>query len=319
MNCLYCGKPLNHEIPEEFQQRWHTKCIRSFFGTDTLPVLDISNRTLEDLAMHAVNGGAAVPGVQKKLSLHLSKESVPKLTIVNHPNDYILKPSESRYPYITELEHLTMSMAQAVGIQTVKHGLIPLNNGLACITRREDRELDEKDSFRLRAMEDFAQLSNRISADKYKGSYEQAAKVIEKFSHFPVLDKSRFFQLLVFCFITGNSDMHLKNFSLIENRPGSRLYSLAPAYDLLPVNLVLPEDTEMTALTLHGKKKNQRKNDFLYLADNMGLPRPTALRIIQNLCRQEHRFFSLIDQSELPETWQQKFKHLIHDRINRLS
>ncbi len=59
-------------------------------GTDTLPVLDISNRTLEDLAMHAVNGGAAVPGVQKKLSLHLSKESVPKLTIVNHPNDYIL-------------------------------------------------------------------------------------------------------------------------------------------------------------------------------------------------------------------------------------
>lgn len=113
--------------------------------------------------------------------------------------------------------------------------------------------------------------------------------------------------------------MHLKNFSLIENRPGSRLYSLAPAYDLLPVNLVLPEDTEMTALTLHEKKKNQRKNDFLYLADSMGLPRPTALRIIQNLCRQEHRFFSLIDQSELPETWQQKFKHLIHDRINRLS
>ena len=319
MNCLYCGKPLNHEIPEEFQQRWHTKCIRSFFGTDTLPVLDISNRTLEDLAMHAVNGGAAVPGVQKKLSLHLSKEDVPKLTIVNHPNGYILKPSEPRYPYITELEHLTMSMAQAVGIQTVKHGLIPLNNGLAYITRREDRELDEKDSFRLRAMEDFAQLSNRISADKYKGSYEQAAKIIEKFSHFPVLDKSRFFQLLVFCFITGNSDMHLKNFSLIEHRPGSRLYSLAPAYDLLPVNLVLPEDTEMTALTLHGKKKNQRKNDFLYLADSMGLPRPTALRIIQNLCRQEHRFFSLIVQSELPETWQQKFKHLIHDRINRLS
>ena len=101
-------------------------------------------------------------------------------------------------------------------------------------------------------LEDFCQLSSRITADKYKGSYEGCGRVIQKFSKNVGIDASEFFYRLVFCFLTGNSDMHLKNFSLIENAPGSRVFGLSAAYDLLPVNVIVPEDREQMALTLNG-------------------------------------------------------------------
>ena len=83
------------------------------------------------------------------------------------------------------------------------------------------------------------------------------------------IDSTELYYRLLFCFLTGNSDMHLKNFSLIEESPGSREFSLSAAYDLLPVNIIMPEDVEQMALTLHGKKRNIRKKDFLFLAENM--------------------------------------------------
>ena len=53
---------------------------------------------------------------------------------------------------------------------------------------------------------------------------------------------------LLFSWMTGNSDMHYKNFSLIDT--GSGEYTLSPAYDLFAVLIADPADTEEMAMRL---------------------------------------------------------------------
>ncbi len=174
MNCLCCGKPLR--TPDE--SGWHKSCIKRFFGTTKLPEIEIDDKTLNLLATETTNKGFTVPGVQKKLSLHLvSDTNKPRLTLVNYPTGYILKPQVAEFEALPESEQLIMSMADMAGISTVPHALIKGNTGLAYITRRIDRKVN-KDSTQMLAMEDFCQLDLRLTEDKYRGSYERCAKII---------------------------------------------------------------------------------------------------------------------------------------------
>lgn len=224
MNCLCCGKPLKTDEPSG----WHKACVKRFFGTSVIPELEIDNSALEHLAIETAGKGLTIPGVQKKLSLHLMSEGrKPRLTLVNYPTGYILKPQVEDFRALPEAEHLVMSMADAAGISTVPHALVMGGENLAYITRRIDRVFG-KDSVEMLAMEDFCQLDLRLTQDKYRGSYERCAKVIERYSSRSGLDLSELFYRLIFCFITGNSDMHLKNFSLIETAERSGKYVLSP-------------------------------------------------------------------------------------------
>jgi serine/threonine-protein kinase HipA len=110
-------------------------------------------------------------------------------------------------------------------------------------------------------MEDMCQLTERLTEDKYHGSYEQIGKAIQKYSASPGLDVENFFEIVLFSFLTGNADMHLKNFSLLE-QPGLGM-TLSPAYDLVNTALVNPADDEELALNLNGRKKNI-KNRILW-------------------------------------------------------
>ena len=322
MNCLCCGKPLPDSA---FPDTWHKSCIRSFFGTNALPELNLSNEVLLALAEKSTGQGHTVPGVQKKLSLHLSTEGrTARFTLVDYPAGYILKPQSDLYPALPEAEFLVMQMARQTGIDTVPHALVFLgeeNPSAAYITRRVDRSLPEKKTGYVRrlAMEDFCQLNFRLTEDKYRGSYELCAKTILRRSDRPGLDLSELFLRLVFSFITGNSDMHLKNFSLIETGEDSRHYVLAPAYDLLPVNLIIPEDTEETALALNGKKRHLHRNDFLRFADTAGIPRGAAGKMIDRVLSLVDRYHTLCQSSFLPEPMKVRFDTLIDARQNALA
>ena len=129
---------------------------------------------------------------------------------------------------------------------------------------------------------------------------------------------TEFFYRLLFCFVIGNSDMHLKNFSLIENAPGSRVFDLSAAYDLLPVNIVVPADKEEVALTLNGKKQNIRKKDFLCLAENLEISKKTAEAFIKRITGFEERYVECVADSYLPEDMRNAVAKLIRERINRL-
>lgn len=311
MNCLCCGNPLS----ENYQSHWHNRCIKKFFGTSVLPDIKIDDDTLKRLASETSSRGFTVPGVQKKLSLHLFEaDDTPRLTLVNYPTGYILKPQVKEYEALPESEHLVMSMAEMAGIITVPHGLIDGNMGRAYITKRIDRVI-KKDSVKKLAMEDFCQLDLRLTDDKYRGSYERCAKLIKKYSSRIGIDMTEFYVRLVFSFIVGNSDMHLKNFSLIETDVASTEYVLSPAYDLLPVNANLPSDTEQFALTMNGKKTNIRKKDFLIFADSCDITRQAAEKIIKKLVSMERKFITACEDSLLPDTLKERLIKIIRERV----
>ena len=129
---------------------------------------------------------------------------------------------------------------------------------------------------------------------------------------------SELFYRLIFCFITGNSDMHLKNFSLIETAERSGKYVLSPAYDLLPVNVIMPEDVEQTALALNGKKQNIRRRDFLVFAEGCGITRQSAEKMMRKLLSLKPKFLAMCGESLLPEDMKRRFAGLIEERCGTL-
>ena len=146
MNCLCCGKTLKNDDGTG----WHKACVKRFFMTTKLPDIDIDDQKLKVLAEESINKGYTVPGVQKKLSLHLlSEPGNPRLTLVNYPTGYILKPQVDQFKAMPEAEQLVMSMADMIG-----------NGQMAYITKRVDR-IFEKTTVEMLAMEDFCQLDYR--------------------------------------------------------------------------------------------------------------------------------------------------------------
>ena len=319
MKCLCCGKEiLSGASISEKDWCWHKKCVKNFFHTKEMPILDVTKEQLEMLASETVNEGLTIPGVQKKLSLHLSSDTNARLTIVNYPTGYILKPQTDEFKNMPEFEDLAMRMAETLGIQTVPHALIKMNGEYAYITKRIDREITERE-VRLYAMEDFCQLSNRLTQDKYRGSYENCGKIIKKYSDTPGLDLAEMYLRVLGSFVMGNSDMHLKNFSLKETEPGNRIFRLSDAYDMLPVNVIMPEDQEQLALTINGKKRNIHKKEFRILAESCEISLNVAERMIRRVCGLKEKLFKQIDMAYLSEEQKEQVKILVQERMDVFS
>ena len=307
--CLCCGK----ELRTETAHGWHTACVKAFFGTTKFPDIDVTKEVLNQIAIDNTSKGFTVPGVQKKLSLHLSREDTPRLTLVNYPTGYILKPQTDEYAALPEMEYLVMQMAEVSGIKTVPHALLRLpsqENAFAYITKRIDRADGQ-----MLAMEDFCQLDGRLTEDKYRGSYERCGKIIKTHSMNDGLDLAKLFFRVVFSFAVGNSDMHLKNFSLIETEEGSGKYILSSAYDMLSTNVVIPSDKDELALTINGKKQNICRKDFLVFADTIGIPERSAEKMIEKIVKLKDKYISMCQDSYMPEQMRANLEKLIEQRI----
>lgn len=255
--CLICGGAC--ESGEN-----HPSCLRGLFGSETAPSFAYSIDELNRMAAKLVLSRMSVPGVQAKLSVHVERgmNGADRMTLVGLDGNYILKLPSGMYPELPEAEHFAMMLARDCGIETADFGLVRLANGaLAYVTRRMDREDGVKH------MEDMCQLTERRTERKYFGSYEQIAKCIGRYSSVPGQDIAAFFDELLFCYLIGNSDMHLKNFSLIREHDGE--WHLSKAYDLVPVKTVMPADEDDLALTVNGKNRKLRLGDFRQAADSM--------------------------------------------------
>ena len=306
--CLYCYKEL-----EEGQKDFHPSCARKFFGTKDVPLLEYKHEELDQLAEQVIRAQTSLTGVQPKLSLNLDKhDGCSRLAIVGRWGDYIFKPQTESYVQLPENEDLTMHLAEAAKISVVPHSLIRMADGkLGYITKRIDRqENGEKID-----MEDMCQLTLHPTEYKYKGSHEQIAKTILQYSNTPKLDLTNYMQLLLFCFVTGNNDMHLKNFSLYRPSEG---YQLTPAYDLLNVAIANPKDKEELALTLAGKKTKLRLADFLNAAKTMGLEENVVQRLVAGLHKVFPKWQQLIKDSFLSDDQKQAYEELIVSRLDRL-
>ena len=306
--CLYCYKEL-----EVGQKDFHPNCARKFFGTKEVPLLEYKHEELDQLAEQVIRAQTSLTGVQPKLSLNLSKhDGCSRLTIVGLWGDYIFKPQTESYEQLPENEDLTMHLAEAAKISVVPHSLIRLGDEkLGYITKRIDRtQSGEKID-----MEDMCQLTFHPTEYKYKGSHEQIAQTIMQYSSTPKLDLTNYMQLLLFCFVTGNNDMHLKNFSLYRPREN---YQLTPAYDLLNVAIANPNDKEELALTLAGKKAKLRLADFLNAAKTMGLEENVVRRLIAGFHKAFPKWQQLIKDSFLNKEQKQAYEELVVSRLDRL-
>ena len=316
MKCLCCGLEIKEPSETEQKDGWHRHCVRNFFGTETLPFIEVSEAELEQIASSNAEQGLTIPGVQKKLSLHHESGDGRgnRLTLVDYPAGYILKPQAPEYKNLPEAEYLTMQISELLGIKTVPFALVKLKDSLAYITKRIDRKNDGE---RL-AMEDFCQLSERLSEDKYKGSYENCARIIREYSSRATLDLSELFIRVVAAFMTGNSDLHLKNLSLIESAPASRVFMLSEAYDILPVNVVDVRDEEELALSLNGKKNKLESSDFLKFAEYCALSQDVAIKIMANIVSKKGQCIAMCKESLLDEETKERMIGLIAERSERL-
>ena len=309
--CLYCYNDLGEETYE-----FHPSCSRKIFGTPIPPNLPYSDDDMLQLAEKVIKSQSTVTGVQPKLSLHLerlSKKDEPqRFTIVGLWGGYILKPPTKQYKFLPELEDLTMHLAEISGIEVVPHSLIRLSSGnLSYITKRIDRSNDWKIH-----IEDMCQLTERLTEQKYQGSHEQIAKAIIKYSANPGLDVTNFFEQGLFSFLTGNADMHLKNFSLIDNSEMG--YILSPAYDMVASALVVEGDQEELALTLNGKKKKIKKKDFIEAMRRFHIDNKAIENIFNKFKMSTDDWHKFINISFLPEEMKTGYHDLIVKRVDQI-
>ena len=307
--CLFCYKELN-----EGEKDFHARCARKFFGVSTAPVMEYTQSDMDRLGEQIIRSQTTLTGVQPKLSLNIQKhEGSQRLTIVGLWGAYIFKPQTSRFAELPENEDLTMHLAEIAGLKTARHSLIRLaDNSLGYLTRRMDRDAK---GHKL-PMEDFCQLTERQTEYKYRSSYEQVAKAIERYSTVPQLDVINFYEEVIFCWLTGNNDMHLKNFSLLSLSEGR--YELSPAYDLLNVVSINPADTEELALTLNAKKKRIARKDFIEAASKVGISEKIIDGLLAHFEQCWPTWETKIDESFLSDEMKEQYKSLVLSRMKRI-
>lgn len=304
-NCLFCYQPVE-------SGEYHSKCSKKFFETTQVPTLELDQEKLNQLATITVNERLALTGVQPKISLSLNEEQGNKrLTLVGLWGDYILKPQSTEYAFMPEVEDLTMHLAKLFKIETANHALIRTSTGdLAYITKRFDRVKGKKIH-----VEDLCQLSELLTEQKYKSSYERVGKIIKQFATNSGLDVIKYYRLVLFSFLTGNNDMHLKNFSLMHTDQGI-LFS--PAYDLLNINLIFPSDKEDLALFLGGRKRKIKRSDFDQLAMSLGISDVVRDNIYKDFSKQRIKIPNWINSSFLSDEYKQLYLEIINLKFSQI-
>ncbi len=287
----------------------HDRCLKDLFGKPILPSIEVDVARLHTLAL-AMVGRVTLSGVQRKISLTLGTGKTT-LQLDVGPGRYILKPQAQTFPALPENEHLTMRLADLLGIATPPAGLIRLRDGtLAYITARFDRP---PEGGKLR-QEDFCQLAEKPPKEKYVGSAELCARIVRRFASEPGVEALKLFRLMVFVWWTGNGDMHLKNFSLLAGRDG--LHRLSPAYDQVCTRLVIPDDD--LALTVGGKKKGLTRRSWIEYGGPCGIPERAARRVLEDFPERLPPALDLIDRSFLDDAMKEAYRQLVTERTARL-
>lgn len=309
MKCLLCYQALLED-----QVDFHEKCLVKTFGFKKTPFIEIDPEELAQYALKIIQKNTAITGVQPKLSLWLTKGIKDiRFTVVDQKSNYIIKPQSQSYTALPENEDLCMHLAKHFGIETATHGLVRMSNGdFAYITKRFDRNLETKFS-----CEDLCQLTETLTEHKYRGSYEKTGKTIQKWSTQSGLDTINYFKLVVFCYVIGNADMHLKNFSMLEGLDGQ--FAISPCYDLVSTILVIKNENEQMALTVNGRKNKITKQDFEALGNQLSLTEKQIENVFQLFVKNLDASIWWMENSFLPKEHKNKIIKTVTKRIHQFA
>ncbi|SHG25910.1 serine/threonine-protein kinase HipA [Flavobacterium micromati] len=268
--------------------------------------------TAVELRQEAANRAKklSIQGVQPKLSAAVSIVD-QEFKIVDQFGTYIIKPQNDLYPQLPENEDLTMRMAKVFGLDVPFHGMLYGKDGsLSYFIKRFDRHGKGKKW----ATEDFAQLTGNTRDTKYRFTMEKLIPVLDEYCSFPAIEKADFFKRILFCFLTGNEDMHLKNFSLITKNGKT---TLSPIYDFLNSTIAIKNPTEEMALPLKGKKSNLKASDFIeyYAKERLQLNEKTIATILEQMKKATPKWKELLEISFLSDELKEKYLELLEARV----
>ncbi len=258
-------------------------------------------------------GKMSIQGIQPKLSMILNAAK-QRFEIVDIMGKFIAKPQNRNYHELPENEDLTMRMAKVCGIEIPWHGLIFSKNDELCYMIKR---FDRKGHRSKLAVEDFSQLAQKKRKTKYDSSMEKVVSVIDQFATFPVIEKLKLFRIVLFNFLTGNEDMHLKNFSLITRE---QKVEMSPSYDLLNTSIAIEAPIEEIALSIAGKKSNLKKKDFVeyFARQRMRLPGKNIHTILEEIESCIPQWENLISISFLSDNMKDKYNILLDKRLKVL-
>ena len=297
--CRICLQPTTGEPP------YHPKCLETLFPTNALPRLDFSLPLLMRLATDMA-GKMSISGMQEKVSLRLSEDTT-RLEVAPNGGRYILKPEPTRFAYLPQNEHLTMSLARLVGMEVPPCGLCELTDGaMAYLIKRFDRADDGTKIL----VEDFCQLAGKPLRDKYDGSGELCVRILRQFASEPLIEIRKLFKMLLFSWCVSNGDQHLKNFSMFTQAGEPR--RLTPAYDLICTRLPIPNDRSL-ALTIGGKKSNLSRKDWLDFAGYCQIPARAAQRLLSEQADALGPSVALVRKSLLPDDQQDEYEAILRE------
>ncbi|MBU1044413.1 MAG: HipA domain-containing protein [Candidatus Omnitrophica bacterium] len=282
----------------------NAKFIKAMFNTNKLPIIEFGSQDISQKAQ-MVTGKLSISGVQPKLSVKLDKKK-NSLISVAAGGEYILKPQSIAFANIPENEQCCMDIAEQCGIDVPLHCLLLLTDRqFAYVVKRFDRDKGRKIH-----QEEFAQILDH--EDKYKGSVEQIGRRLGEISSAPGYDTQLFFERVVFNFIIGNGDAHLKNYSIAHRDKDT--IRLTPAYDIVCSKLVIPTE-EDSALTINGKKNKLKRDDFDILAEYLNIP----IKVRYDKFNKKFPIMeSIIQSSQIKQEQQKLFIEIIRERIARL-
>ncbi|HEX2935600.1 MAG TPA: HipA domain-containing protein [Bacteroidales bacterium] len=280
-----------------------------------LKKLDILNLSAEELRTEAMLRASkmSIQGIQPKVSAILNIKN-GCFDLVDKNGRYILKPQHHIFPELPQNEDLTMHLASVIGIDVPLHGMVySKDNSLTYFIKRFDRK-GQKDKIQV---EDFAQLAGMSRDTKYNYSMEKLVKLVDDFCTFPVVEKSKLFKRVIFNYLIGNEDMHLKNFSVIVQ---DGKVELAPAYDFLNSTIVLKGNIEEIALPLKGKKSNLNADVLInyFGKERCGLTDKVIDKNIDEIKAKLNHWFNLIDNSFLSSEMKEEYSLLLQKRIKVL-
>jgi serine/threonine-protein kinase HipA len=305
-SCSICGKTI------ENNSRCHEYCLIKLFGVNYIPGFDVSLAEISLKAQESA-GKLSISGMQPKLSVRLDRKS-HMLEVSPEHGEYILKPQTQTFTHLPENENLCMTIAEQSEIDVPAHGLIQLKDKTnAYIVKRYDRAKTKKIH-----QETFFQILN--AKDKYGGSHEEIGRKLKEISDVPGLDVQLFYERVLFNFLIGNGDAHLKNFSVLYDEAGSpqsgkaSAIRLAPAYDIVCSKLVIPSEDDC-ALSLNGKKNRITRKDFNQFLTYLGIPE----KALKNKFLDKQGLFSEhINNSELTPEEKRSMISIITERFNRI-
>ncbi|WP_230154786.1 HipA domain-containing protein [Flavobacterium sp. CECT 9288] len=268
--------------------------------------------TAVELRQEAANRAKklSIQGVQPKLSAAISIVD-QEFKIVDQFGTYIIKPQNDLFPQLPENEDVTMRMAKVFGLEVPFHGMLYGKDGsLSYFIKRFDR-YGKGSKY---ATEDFAQLTGNTRDTKYRYTMEKLVPVMDEYCSFPAIEKANFFKRILFCYLTGNEDMHLKNFSVITKNGKT---TLAPIYDFLNSTIAIKNPEEEIALTLKGKKSNLKAADFVcyYAQERLQLNEKTIATILLQMKKATPKWKELLEISFLSDEMKEKYLELLEIRV----